>query len=136
MRLELEAYTCRVLLDWREIVDDGVQPWTLLAERLGGRGVPSLDEAMGLIQLEPVHAALRAILDPALVGALVARAHEATPEPTLTLADASDLVRALLVEARTLSKRSPEITGDEFLGDVDGAVRAFEARLDAALKLE
>ena len=42
------------------------RPWSALAERLAGRGVPSLDEAMLMLLLEPVHAALRAVLDPGL----------------------------------------------------------------------
>src|SRR5262249_32696623 len=49
LRLELEAYTHHVFLDWREVVDDGVRPWGVLTERLGGRGVPSVDEAMRLL---------------------------------------------------------------------------------------
>jgi hypothetical protein len=64
LRLALEAYTCHVFLDWREVVDDGVQSWGTLAERLAGRGVPSVEEAMRLLLLEPVHAALRALLEP------------------------------------------------------------------------
>ncbi|MBM3221515.1 MAG: alpha-amylase [Candidatus Rokubacteria bacterium] len=132
LRLELEAYSCRVLLDWREVVDDGTQPWGVLADQLAGRGVPSVDDAMLLLVLEPVHAALRTLLDPELVGALAARSRIAAPEPAVSLSDAGDRLRALLVETRELSKRMPEATGGEFRGDIDGAVRAFEARLEAA----
>ena len=136
LHLDLGEYTCLVFLDWRDHVDDGSRPWGLIADRLAGRGVPSIEDAMATLMLEPVHAALRAILDPAVAGALAARAHEPAPEPALSPKDVSDLVHAFLVETRALSKRTPEIVGGEFRGDVDGAVRAFEARLEAALTLD
>ena len=132
LRLELEAYSCRVLLDWREVVDDGTRPWAVIADQLAGRGVPSVDEAMLLLVLEPVHAALRALLEPQLIGSLAARSRVAAPEPALSLSDTGDRLRALLVETRELSKRTPEATAGEFRSDIDGAARAFEARLDAA----
>ena len=39
IRVELGAYKCHVFLDWRELRDDGVQPWGILCDMLGGRGV-------------------------------------------------------------------------------------------------
>jgi glycosidase len=125
LRLELEAYTCHVFLDWREIVDDGARPWGTLAARLAGRGVPSVDEAMRLLLLEGVHEALRALLDPALVASVASR-------PETGRREAADRLRAMLTEARELSKRSADVTGGEARGDIEGAVRAFEERLAAA----
>ena len=56
--LQLDAYSCRVFGDFRELADPaGV--WSRLAGHLGGRGVPSLDDALRELELEPVHAALR-----------------------------------------------------------------------------
>jgi len=56
--LELGAYSCHVFLDLRDVVDhDG--RWRRLADYLGGRGVPSLDDAMLELELAPLHAALR-----------------------------------------------------------------------------
>jgi hypothetical protein len=127
LRLELEAYTCHVFLDWREIVGDGARPWDTLTDRLGGRGVPSVDEAMVMLVLEPVHAAFRAVLDPALVASLAAR--------TATRVDVGERVRAFLATVHDLVGRTPDVTIGELRGDVDSAVRAFEKRLDAATSI-
>jgi glycosidase len=127
LRLELDAYTCRVLLDWREVVADGVQPWGTLAERLGGRGVPNVHEAMFMLVLEPVHAALRAVMDPALVASLAS----GTP----LRGDASNRVRAFLWTAHDFAKRRMDVTLGEFRGDIGGAVRAFEKRVAAAMNI-
>ena len=65
----LHAYETRVLWELREL-HDSAHIWRRLAERLDGRGVPSLEEALRDMQLGPVHAALRAMIeDPDRVGA-------------------------------------------------------------------
>jgi hypothetical protein len=127
LRLELEAYTCHVFLDWREVVGDGVRPWDTLAERLGGRGVPDVHEAMLMLMLEPVHAALRGVLDPALVASLMSGAP--------SRAGAGDRVRAFLAAAHDLAKRSADVTLGEFRGDVGSAVQAFEKHVDAVMNI-
>jgi glycosidase len=127
LRLELEAYACHVFLDWREVVADGAQPWDTLTDRLGGRGAPSVDEAMRMLVLEPVHAALRGVLEPALVASLATG--------TATVVNAGDRARAFLTAAHDLAKRSAYVTSGEFRGDVDSAVRAFEKRLDAVMNI-
>jgi hypothetical protein len=144
LRLELEAYACHVFLDWRELAGDGRPPWGALADRLAGHGVPSLDEAMLALTLEPVHAALRAVLDPALVAALAASTSggrgELRPTPGdggrgELIAQARDHLRTLLVEAREFSLRRPDVLGGERTGDPESAIRAFGERLAAALRL-
>ena len=127
LRLELEAYTCRVFVDWREVVGDGVRPWDALAERLGGRGVPNVHEAMLMLLLEPVHVALRAVLDPALVASLLS----GTP----ARADAADRVRAFLAAAHELAKRGSDVTLVEFRGDEESALQAFEKHVDAVMNI-
>ncbi len=64
IHVALRAYETRVFWELRELSDTaGV--WGRLAERLGGRGVPSLEGALRELQLAPVHDALRAtIADP------------------------------------------------------------------------
>jgi hypothetical protein len=80
LHVSLRAYETRVFWELRELHDTaGV--WRRLAERLGGRGVPSLEGALRELQLAPVHDALRAaIADPsrATVGALVASVADTT----------------------------------------------------------
>lgn len=71
LRLELHAYQSHVFLDWRELYSTAEKPWARLCDYLSGRGVPNLDEAMINLELRPVHDALRAVLDPAIVHLLV-----------------------------------------------------------------
>jgi glycosidase len=134
-RLALEAYSCRVFLDWREVVDDGARPWSTLAERLAGRGVPSIDEAMLMLLLEPVHAALRAVLDPALIASLGSSSRTGRAEVAPSAVDAGHRVRAFLIATRELSRRNPDVTLGELDGDIESAVRAFGGHLDAALRI-
>ena len=57
--------------------------WDRLCDSLGGRGVPSLDDALVQLELRPVHDALRAALDPAVVR-MFADAVETLPVPGAT----------------------------------------------------
>ena len=67
LTLDLHAYQSHVFLDWRELRATVEQPWDRLCDSLGGRGVPSLDDALVDLGLRPVHDALRRQLDPGLV---------------------------------------------------------------------
>ncbi|HEX8926595.1 MAG TPA: hypothetical protein VF786_12430, partial [Terriglobales bacterium] len=64
LRFDLGAYQYRVLLDWRDLREDATHPWGDLCRELGGRGVPSLDEALRVHKLKPLHDALRHVLAP------------------------------------------------------------------------
>ena len=80
LTLHLHAYQCHVFLDWHERIPTAEQPWDKLCDQLDGAGVPDLNEALLALELQPVHQALRAVLDPTLVGklpALVDPAHGA-----------------------------------------------------------
>jgi hypothetical protein len=65
--LSLHAYQCYVFLDWRELHPTAGKAWDRLCDYIGGRGVPSLDDALINLELKPVHDALRHALDPAVV---------------------------------------------------------------------
>ena len=67
LHIRLEAYGGCVFWEFHEIRDGAAGQWARLAARLDGAGVPSLDEAMRELQLEPVHAPLRAIFGDRLV---------------------------------------------------------------------
>ncbi len=67
LTLDLRAYQCHVFLDWRELYSTAEQPWDRLSDQLNGRGVPSLDDALVNLELQPVHDALRAQLAPSIV---------------------------------------------------------------------
>jgi len=67
LTIELHAYQCHVFLDWRELHATAEKPWDRLCDHLAGRGVPKLDDALIGLALQPVHDALRRLLDPAMV---------------------------------------------------------------------
>ncbi len=52
---ELEAYKCHVFLDWREVQDNEWHQYAHLTAYLNGRGVPSVEEAVQEVFLQPVH---------------------------------------------------------------------------------
>ena len=68
---ELDGYRAQVFMDWRELRG---ADWAALAEHLGGRGVPDLDEALAefLAPPVPVEAGGDAALDAAVEAALEA----------------------------------------------------------------
>ena len=135
LRFALEAYACHVFLDWREVADDERHPWTVLADRLGGQGVASLTEAMLLLQLEPLHEALTALLDPALLDSLASGPGTAGENAAAAPAEATRRLRAFLAEAAALTARSPDLTGGALAGDVERALSTFGTRLDGARRL-
>jgi glycosidase len=65
--LQLHAYQCHVFLDWHEVYATAEKPWDRLCDQLNGQGVPNLEDAMVNLELQPVHQALRALLDTDLV---------------------------------------------------------------------
>jgi hypothetical protein len=102
--IELHAYQCHVLLDWRELRSTASHPWDRLCDHLAGRGVPSLDDALIGLELNPTHEALRRLLDPVLVRNLAELAEHATVGPEMQ--KALDLRREEFLE--TAWKRSRE----------------------------
>jgi glycosidase len=145
LHVELGAYKCAVLLDWRDFRDDGVRPWGALCEILGGSGVSSLDDTMRALELKPVHDALRAVVNLELAGAMAECT--ASPKAAKTAAALRDLLGQATKQAwvlleqsrRYAASREPENGHDELKngwhGDLSAAASRFERRLGAALKL-
>ncbi len=69
--IALDAYGTQVYWEFREVSDGAAGQWGRLARRLAGAGVTSLDDALRGMQLDPVHAPLRAIFADGLVAAVV-----------------------------------------------------------------
>jgi hypothetical protein len=61
--VELSAYKCHVFLDFRQVRDDQWHQYGQLAAYLNGRGVPSIDEALKEILLQPVHQRFRELVN-------------------------------------------------------------------------
>jgi glycosidase len=81
LTLELHAYQCHVFLNWRELRATAERPWDRLCDDLVGRGVPSLDDALILLELRPAHDALRRLLEPAIVRSLAELSERAPVGP-------------------------------------------------------
>jgi glycosidase len=61
--VELGAYQCKVFLDWREVRDNEWHQYAHLTDFLGGRGVPSIEEALQEVLLQPIHAPFRELVN-------------------------------------------------------------------------
>ena len=70
LTLELHAYQSHVFLDWIELQPTEDKPWDRLCDFLNGRGVASLEDALIQLALQPVHDALRHLLEPDMVRTL------------------------------------------------------------------
>jgi glycosidase len=80
LTLDLHAYQCHVFLDWRELYSTAAQPWDRLSDQLNGRGVANLEDALANLELQPVHDALRQLLEPVMVRLFAGLAeHPRTP---------------------------------------------------------
>jgi hypothetical protein len=71
LHLSLDAYAAHVFWEFREVHDGSAGQWARLAQRLGGASVPSLDDSMRELQLEPVHRPFRRLFGDGLVGAVL-----------------------------------------------------------------
>jgi glycosidase len=61
--VELEAYKCHVFVDWREVQDNEWRQYAHLADYLDGRGVPSIEEALREVFLQPIHGPFRELIN-------------------------------------------------------------------------
>jgi hypothetical protein len=104
LAVELGAYRCHVFLDWRDLRDDEARSWGALCDALGGRGVPSLGDALRELTQRPVHQALRRVLEPALARALAEAASvpggTGASQASAPIEDAVRRMQALLDAAR------------------------------------
>ena len=71
LQLELGAFKYRALLDFRQVRDDGTHPWVRLARRLGGAGVPSIEDALIDERLGPLHQPVYAAVEQGSVAYLL-----------------------------------------------------------------
>jgi glycosidase len=71
LEVALDAYGTHVFWEFREVIDGVSGQWARLAARLGGNGVPSLDDAMRADQLEPIHVPLRSVFADGLTVAVI-----------------------------------------------------------------
>ena len=132
LHLELHAYECHVFLDWRDICDRDGRPWGALCDMLSGHGVSSLDDALRQLELQPVHDAFAALLDPALLEEFAASA--VPPEAVEIRRPAAELVQDACRRARRFleeARRFASSAGGEAVGL--GPAHAWRGQLDAVV---
>ncbi|MGD0002596.1 MAG: alpha-amylase family glycosyl hydrolase [Anaerolineaceae bacterium] len=98
MYFELEAYKYHVFMNFRETKDDAWGSYRQVSEMLGGRGVPSIEEALKELLLKPVQQPFKEIANPGYFGYLLAshlgKGKKALPENLLR--EAVGKMRSLL----------------------------------------
>ncbi|NLF02803.1 MAG: alpha-amylase [Anaerolineales bacterium] len=131
--VELAAYQYHVFLDFREVHDDDQHPYTELAAHLGGRGVPSVEEALKWVLLEPIHRPFRELVHPGHLRHLVETYAEPSQPAPLRQQQALDEAErrvALLLDAIVQHEQSSD------KGNTIAAVAAeVRQKLQAALRL-
>jgi len=118
---ELEAYKAHVFLDFRQVRDSVSHPYGQLAAYLDGRGVPSIDEALKEVLLQPIHGPFRELVNPATFQRLME-----APEPEELANQVEQRMLRLLREVKALAD------GD---GDEEAVARSVRRELDAAWDL-
>jgi hypothetical protein len=80
LTLDLRGYQYAVLLDWNPLHSTAAQPWDQLCDSLGGAGVHSVDHALSLLRLRPLHEALEHALHPGALRVLAEMGRELLKE--------------------------------------------------------
>ena len=138
---DLHAYQSHVFLDWRELRSTEDEPWDRLCNQLNGRGVPSLEEAMVNLELEPVHVALCHVLEPDVEHLLAEAAVAQVAAGGLKSEDEKKFYDEAWKRVEPLLRIAPAVyarRGGALPGGVVNPVLlelAFRERLSAAMRL-
>ncbi len=123
---ELHAYQVHVFVNFHLIQDNEWGHYGQLAAHLHGRGVPSIEEALRELFLEPLHAPLRMLIS-APAFRWLAETRFAAPE---------DLVRVLdQVEAKMLDLLEAAKTSSQGAGDAEAIAQEVREKLATILAL-
>jgi len=126
--LELNAYQCHVFLDFRQVRDDEWHHYSDLAAYLDGKGVPSIEEALRELFLQPLHRPFKELVSAGQFRQLL-DARQAKPRalPDKKLMDGSE--QRLLQLLRAVK----QFTGAA--GDESALARRIRQELEAVLRL-
>lgn len=129
--VELGAYNYHVFLDFREVRDNEWHQYAQLSEYLNGRGVPSIDEAIKEIFLQPVHYPYRELVSTETFRRLV-EARLKSPDKQgerATLSEVEQKTAHLLREIRKLTQ------SDATEDDIAAIARETRSKVAAILEL-
>ena len=118
---ELSAYKYHVFLDFRQVQDSASHPYGQLAAYLDGRGVPSIDEALTEVLLQPLHGPFRELVNPEMVERLMEGASD-DKESQEALADEvkQEMVRMLReIQSLTDGGSEPEALAAEIRRELE-----------------
>ncbi|MBL7202164.1 MAG: alpha-amylase [Anaerolineae bacterium] len=128
MYVELGAYQRHVFLGFREVLDNEWHQYAHLASYLDGRGVPSIEEALHEVFLQPIHAPFRELLNAGHLRWLID--HRLTdPDAQLVSEVGSEAER----RARRLLDEARRFTGGT--GDPAAIAHEIRLKLEAILRL-
>ena len=133
--IELGAYKYHVFLDFREVQDNEWHQYAQLAAYLNGRGVPSIDEALKEIFLQPIHYPFKELVNASMFRRLLdAHAPEGGEQPidTAWQPDAA-LLDEVELKMQHLLQEIKQFTGNT--GDEAAIARAVRRRLEISLQL-
>jgi glycosidase len=104
--IELQAYQYHVFLDFREVVDNEWNHYGHICGYLNGRGVPSIDDTVREIFLQPIHHSFRELVNPAFFRYILASHKDIMNREALLPADdlidqANTKLSGLLHEIKT-----------------------------------
>jgi glycosidase len=126
--VELGAYKRHVFLNWREVQDGEWHQYAHLTAYLDGRGVPSIDEALREIFLQPIHAAFKELVNAGMFHRLLA-ARVSEPGGLLDL----ELMSEVEHRAVNLLSEVKRVTGGA--GDEAAIAQEIRQELEAILQL-
>jgi glycosidase len=131
--VELGAYKYHVFLDFREVRDNEWHQYAQLTDYLNGRGVPSVEEALREVFLQPVHRPFRELVNAHLFRRLMdARVTE--PDGQLD----AGLVYEVEQKTAHLIREITKLTGgsgDEVARVADAIASEVRRKLEAILRL-
>jgi hypothetical protein len=92
---DLGGYSLHCFQDFREVAEDEDHPWYELAENLGGRGVRSMDDALGQWRMAELLRPFRRMLSPERLGRLASADDREDAAADLLEVASSDVVALL-----------------------------------------
>ncbi len=128
--VELGAYQCHVFLDFREVEDNAWHQYAHLAAYLNGRGVPSMEEALQEVFLQPVHYPFKELVNADLFRRLMAARQT---DPAEDFEDRRALLNEVEGKVATLLREIKRFTNGD--GDERAATLRIRHQLEAMLQL-
>jgi hypothetical protein len=126
--VELNAYKYYVFVDFRQVQDDAFHSYRRLCDYLGGRGVPSVQDALRELFLQPVQQPFREIANAGYINYLLENrlSDKRTSSSAKLLAEAEAKINDLFAGIETLHGK---------LLDTRGSRQDIVTRLQAVLSL-